>query len=174
MRTQRLLMVTILAGLLVFSLASLACGRQMGMMGRMSGRQMMDMMQDPEMMDEWMDELGRNPEMMGRMMVQMHQRFRERRDGPVPLFCPMMGFTPENPPAPEPDYEPGTLSAAELFERKCSRCHALPDPGLHSAAEWEGTIERMSGYIDAVGFVSASSEELDAILSYLQQGARSE
>lgn len=151
-----------------------ACVDPMGMMsrrGRASGREMMAMMREPGMMDEWMDEMVQDPELMSRMMQQMHEDFRRHDDGTMPLYCPMMGFTPENPPSPEPFYEPGSLSAEELYERKCSRCHALPAPSLHNPDEWAETMVRMADYIDSTGFVSADPAELDAILEHLQEAA---
>lgn len=143
----------------------------------MSGREMMEMMRDPEVMEEWAEEMSRNPAMMSRVMEQMHRRLRQQEvdaGGPVPLFCPMLGYTPDSTPAPVEAYEPGTLSPDELFRRKCSVCHGLPDPARHTAAEWETTLERMSGYIGSADFVAATDEELDSILSYVQRRSRSE
>lgn len=152
--------------LLVLSLS--ACGPRGGMMGHMSGQEMMQMMRDPAVMNDWMEAMTEDPDLMATMMVQMQRRLRDHSGGQVPLYCPMMGFTPENPPAPEPGYEPGSLSGRQLFEIKCSRCHALPDSGQHTAAEWEQTVERMGGYMESVSFASASADELAAIRGYLE------
>ncbi len=33
--------------------------------------------------------------------------------------------------------------AGRMFEQACSQCHALPDPGSHTAAEWPAVVRRM-------------------------------
>ena len=156
------------------TVAAVSCGPGMGMMsrGRMSGGEMMRMMRRPGAMQEWLDEMQRDPEMMGRMMRLMHERMPRAMDGEGgPLYWPMMGFTPDDPPAPEPSYEPGSLGDQELFTLKCSRCHALPDPSQHTAEEWGQTLDRMAGYIDKVQFTSLSDEERAAIQRYLESAA---
>ncbi len=154
---------------------AVSCGSPSSMMGpggHMSGGDMMARMREPGVMDDWMDEVSRDPEMMGRMMRGMHERMGSPDAvGEAPVYCPMMGFTPDHPPSPEPPYTPGSLSGAELYQVKCSRCHALPSPSLHTPEEWSGTIERMAGYIAAVQFVSLSEEERAATLSYLRERA---
>jgi cytochrome c5 len=31
----------------------------------------------------------------------------------------------------------------QMFERACSQCHVLPDPGRHRASEWPAVVRRM-------------------------------
>lgn len=35
-------------------------------------------------------------------------------------------------------------AADSVFQSKCSRCHALRDPGNYSKAEWKYNVERMA------------------------------
>ncbi len=49
----------------------------------------------------------------------------------------------------------------------CSTCHALPDPSLHRAAEWESVIERMEGYRKEQKREGMTESEKEKILKFL-------
>ncbi|TAK10427.1 MAG: cytochrome c [Candidatus Manganitrophaceae bacterium] len=67
---------------------------------------------------------------------------------------------------PEPD-SPG----AGLFQQTCSQCHALPDPGQHTASEWPAVVERMRSNMAAMGKRVITEEEKRAITDYLVRHA---
>jgi cytochrome c5 len=77
---------------------------------------------------------------------------------------------------PEPDSE-----GARLLQKFCSRCHHVPGPGLHTAAEWPAVIERMNRRMQMMGRngmmmmgrIEAPAEgELAAILAYFRVHAQ--
>lgn len=151
---------------------------RMGQMGgmehsRMSGHEMAQAMQDPDTMREWMESMMGSPELMNEMMQRMHEDLRRRGEAgeEVSVYCPLMGFTTDNPPAPEEPYEAGSLSPQELFTRKCSRCHALPDPQQRTAAEWTEIVKRMQQYVEREDFTNLQPDEAASILRYLQTQA---
>ncbi len=59
----------------------------------------------------------------------------------------------------------------EEFALVCSRCHALPDPGVHSAQDWLAVFMRMERNMERMKVRQATAEETDRILSYLQGSA---
>jgi hypothetical protein len=67
-----------------------------------------------------------------------------------------------NLPAGEGRYE---------FMMVCSRCHALPDPRVHSAQDWLAVFSRMERNMERMLVVPATPEETTKILSYLQSSA---
>lgn len=72
---------------------------------------------------------------------------------------------------------PGTVPSpdspnASLFQQACSRCHALPDPKLHTAAEWPGVVERMRKNMEVMGKPVITDQERDGIVGYLRMNAR--
>lgn len=73
--------------------------------------------------------------------------------------------------------EPGTLPAgkgAALFADRCSRCHALPDPGQHGPSEWPAVVSRMRENMERAGVEGLSGPEADAIVEYLRRAAAPE
>ena len=67
-----------------------------------------------------------------------------------------------NLPAGEGRYE---------FMMVCSRCHALPDPRVHSPQDWLAVFSRMERNMERMLVVPATPEETTRILSYLQSSA---
>ena len=71
---------------------------------------------------------------------------------------------PGNEPPQETDktYVQGYKQA----KTTCSQCHAIPDPGQHSRAEWPGVIKKMETYIRINNKVMPSAEGTKSILKY--------
>ena len=61
---------------------------------------------------------------------------------------------------------------AALFQRTCSRCHALPDPNLHTADEWPGVVERMRKNMEIMGKTAITDQQRDGLVEYLRMNAR--
>jgi cytochrome c2 len=55
------------------------------------------------------------------------------------------------------------------FKEVCSRCHALPDPEKHTGREWPVVVERMKGYMEAMGKAVPQEKELREIVRFLQR-----
>ncbi len=68
---------------------------------------------------------------------------------------------------PDPNGE-----GAHLFSQKCSRCHALPAPDLHTAAQWPAVINRMQAHMKITHLPELSDEEVSSIKSYLERNAK--
>lgn len=78
----------------------------------------------------------------------------------------MPGRAPASPPAG------ATASgSARLFDQTCSRCHALPDPQAHAAAEWPAVVARMQGYMRQAGRAPLSGEQIERLDAFLEQHA---
>jgi cytochrome c5 len=56
----------------------------------------------------------------------------------------------------------------EAFAKVCSRCHALPDPQVHSAEDWVAVFQRMERNMGRMKVPPPTAEESEGILSYLQ------
>ena len=54
------------------------------------------------------------------------------------------------------------------FSTVCSRCHALPDPWVHSSQDWASVVMRMERNMERMNVAPATPEQVRAILSYLQ------
>jgi hypothetical protein len=54
------------------------------------------------------------------------------------------------------------------FAKVCSRCHALPDPGAHSAQDWVAVFQRMERNMGRMKVSPPTAEESEGILTYLQ------
>lgn len=70
--------------------------------------------------------------------------------------------------------DPAALPAGEraaLFADRCSRCHALPDPGQHGPGEWPAVVERMRENMERAGAEGLSDPEAEAIVEYLRRAA---
>jgi cytochrome c5 len=53
------------------------------------------------------------------------------------------------------------------FAQTCSRCHALPDPRQHSAADWPAVVLRMEERMDQMKVDRPSPDSTQQILLYL-------
>jgi len=76
---------------------------------------------------------------------------------------------PPTAPASLPDPE---SEGARLLQRFCERCHVLPDPRQHSAAEWPGVVEKMKGHMEAMGKPLPDNKTLRDIVGFLQRHGR--
>ena len=70
---------------------------------------------------------------------------------------------------PEPE-SPG----AKLVKKFCSDCHAPPSPKVHTAKEWPNVIYRMQEHRRMNAYSPMLDHELEQMLDYLQQFAKSE
>lgn len=64
--------------------------------------------------------------------------------------------------------------AGEAFSATCSQCHPLPDPTQHSAGEWPAVVERMKGYMAAMGKKVPEEETIRDVVGFLQRHGRGE
>ena len=62
----------------------------------------------------------------------------------------------------------------EAFALVCSRCHALPDPRVHSRADWGIVFARMERNMERMKVAPPTGQQTEDILYYLQNqtGAR--
>ena len=62
----------------------------------------------------------------------------------------------------------------EAFALVCSRCHALPDPRVHSKADWAIVFARMERNMERMKVAPPTGQQTEDILYYLQNqtGAR--
>ena len=56
----------------------------------------------------------------------------------------------------------------ESFELVCSRCHALPDPRVHSPADWPAVFSRMQQNMERMKVAPLTRSQTSDILLYLQ------
>jgi hypothetical protein len=56
----------------------------------------------------------------------------------------------------------------EAFALICSRCHALPDPRVHSKADWAIVFARMERNMERMHVAPPTGQQAEDILSYLQ------
>lgn len=75
--------------------------------------------------------------------------------------------------APDSLPQAGDATSAH-FARTCSRCHALPSPRQHSAAEWPAVVARMRANMRRFGVDTISDEASSEITGYLQRAAQDE
>jgi peroxiredoxin len=68
---------------------------------------------------------------------------------------------------PDADSEDG-----KAFVRRCSLCHALPDPTRMEYPKWQAVVKRMAANIKARSVPPMSEEEKQQILSYLKRTAK--
>ena len=54
------------------------------------------------------------------------------------------------------------------FAEVCSRCHALPDPKIHSAQDWLAVFLRMERNMERMNVRQPTQAETSEILAYLQ------
>ena len=71
---------------------------------------------------------------------------------------------------PLPDKE---SLAARIYAEKCGLCHSVPHPRRHTFEEWRHMVALMEQRMQERGIdPPLSTDEEDAILSYLKQHAR--
>lgn len=80
------------------------------------------------------------------------------------------------PPGMDPALLPDPNSAgARLYQGVCTQCHYLPDPRLHTAAEWPSVLARMNMRMrmmhGMMGMGAPSGVDLQTVLAYLQEHA---
>lgn len=56
----------------------------------------------------------------------------------------------------------------EAFALICSRCHALPDPRVHSKADWGVVFARMERNMERMKVAPPTGQQTEEILEYLQ------
>jgi cytochrome c5 len=56
----------------------------------------------------------------------------------------------------------------EAFEQICSRCHALPDPRVHSKVDWGVVYARMERNMERMKVAPPTGQQTEDILYYLQ------
>jgi mono/diheme cytochrome c family protein len=56
----------------------------------------------------------------------------------------------------------------ETFSQVCSRCHALPDPRVHSREDWPTVFARMERNMDRMKVPPPTRDQTTDILLYLQ------
>jgi hypothetical protein len=56
----------------------------------------------------------------------------------------------------------------ETFALICSRCHALPDPGVHSRGDWGVVFARMERNMERMKVAPPTGDQVEEILAYLQ------
>jgi cytochrome c5 len=59
----------------------------------------------------------------------------------------------------------------EVFAEVCSRCHALPDPRVHSAQDWAVVFQRMERNMLRMKLAPLTREQTADVLGYLQDVA---
>ncbi len=60
----------------------------------------------------------------------------------------------------------------KTYVRRCSLCHALPDPTRMTFAQWVPVVERMTRNIRAQNVPQISDEDVDQIFTYLRRYSR--
>lgn len=70
---------------------------------------------------------------------------------------------------------PASLPAgrgSEVFASLCSRCHALPDPQVHSPADWPTVIMRMERNMERMKVTGLTNDQTRTIVTYLRTASR--
>jgi hypothetical protein len=70
------------------------------------------------------------------------------------------GINPKNLPDAVSD-------GAKLFVSYCTQCHALPNPIIHSSADWSPVVDRMEANIRLLGRRTFTESEKKSIVDYL-------
>ncbi|MDH4229681.1 MAG: hypothetical protein OEW11_08065 [Nitrospirota bacterium] len=75
----------------------------------------------------------------------------------------------------EPFEVPEATSAdAQLYVRRCSLCHALPDPARMTYGQWVAVVGRMAQNIRSQNVPQVPDDEYQQILRYLQRHAKAD
>lgn len=62
--------------------------------------------------------------------------------------------------------------AGKMFEATCSGCHALPDPGQHTADEWPGVVGRMTQNMKTMSKPLPDQATLETVVEFLRAHAQ--
>ena len=113
------------------------------------------------------ERMFRREEMMGGMMDVEAPTSQQQQT--IVAYLEKHALKSVNPRAIPARKTPGAL----LFASSCSRCHALPDPRLYTAAEWPAIVAKMQGYMKSMGKPVLSDQDKQEIIHYLQKHAKS-
>ncbi|HJY82810.1 MAG TPA: hypothetical protein VKK81_17210 [Candidatus Binatia bacterium] len=80
------------------------------------------------------------------------------------LFSVLLGVIGCNASLPEPE-----SPAAQLYQKRCSRCHRVYAPGSLTAEMWKFMIVRMEQEFQRSGLPPLPADERQTILDYLQK-----
>jgi hypothetical protein len=61
--------------------------------------------------------------------------------------------------------------AFDRYNHRCSACHAVPDPRLHTPREWRGVLDRMNNHARSAGLLPIGGAERDSIQAFLDRRA---
>jgi hypothetical protein len=114
---------------------------------------------------------------MGELMREMMADVRAPTNGEVTVLTDYLQKYAQQEIAPE---HPALKSTAgKMFAIACAQCHALPDPGQHTAREWPAVVERMRRHMRWANLVVGSPElrtvpelKTEEIVALLQRYAR--
>ncbi|HVM43356.1 MAG TPA: hypothetical protein VMT77_07610 [Gemmatimonadales bacterium] len=59
----------------------------------------------------------------------------------------------------------------DQFEATCSRCHALPDPRIHSSPDWPVVVMRMEKNMEKMKVSGVTHDQAVTIIAYLQKAS---
>lgn len=123
---------------------------------------------------EWpavVNRMNRRMQMMSRRGMMMMGRVDAPAEGELAAILDYLQQHAQKPLAER--LSPALESeAGQAFRAVCSQCHVLPDPGQHSAAEWPGVVEKMKGYMAAMGKPLPDEKTLRDIVGFLQRYGR--
>lgn len=116
-------------------------------------------------------------ERMNRRMQMMsgHRMMMERIEAPTKQeLAAIRGYLQAHAQKPLPARLMSELESemGKAFRATCSQCHTLPDPGQHTAKEWPAVVERMKGYMSAMGKPVPGDREMQQIIDFLRKNAR--
>jgi hypothetical protein len=83
---------------------------------------------------------------MGTLMTEMMGRVKAPSEAEVTVLLAYLQEHGQKEIDPRHPALQGT--AGKMFAIACSQCHALPDPGRHSAAEWPAVVARMKRHME--------------------------
>jgi len=72
----------------------------------------------------------------------------------------------------EQSMPPTDAQTRQVFNTRCSACHALPHPARHTAQQWRHVVALMERRMQERGHAPLGDDERQRILSYLSQNAR--
>lgn len=111
--------------------------------------------------------MGPGMGMMGRMPVGMHgAQVPSSTEAGIMLDYLQRHALLTIAPA---EVEEAEAADAELFVATCSRCHALPAPGQHVPAEWNGVVSRMRQHMRDLQVPEITDADASVIVAYLER-----
>jgi cytochrome c5 len=124
--------------------------------------------------EEWREVMSRMDRYMSRHtrphgMMRINRPTAEEGEALLRYLQQHALRTFSGPSLPDPG-SPG----AERFKTICGRCHALPDPHLHTPGEWPDVVERMRWNMRVMGKPAITDMERTEISDYLKRHARLE